>query len=189
MYPTIVKTFLSQTTLIAADMNNNFSSILSGVSSGSETLNVADLTMTSMNVASNLVVSGSLVANSGFNVTGNTTLSGNVTVANIASCLRLGLGTYEVNTIPITKTIVPTKSYIALNADTESNLSTITTTNFRDGDILVITRDPSSTVNPTIKNGTTIILGADRILDSNYDRLVLILSGTTWLELSFRSNA
>lgn len=189
-YPSVPKTFSSQTTLVAGDVNSNFSSILSGVSSGSDQIKIYDFTMTSMNVGSAVSVVGTMVANSALEITGNTTMSDKCTINNSATFIRFGLGTYETNTTDADNEITPTKSYIALNGDTETDLETINADNFQDGDILIITKDPSSTADPVVKNGSdNIVLSSDRTLDSVYDRLVLIYDGTNWLELSFRSNA
>lgn len=189
-YPSVPNTFASQTTFIASQINANLDSILSSISSGSDNVNVNDVDVASLNVASTLAVSGSAELTKALTVTGNATHTDNLTINDSASYLRVGLGTYEVKTIA-SYIIIPTKSYVALNAPSEhTELTTITATNFSDGDLMVLTKDPASAEDPIIKDGTgNIQCGADRTLNSNSDKLILQYSNSEWYMIYFSSNA
>jgi hypothetical protein len=106
---------------------------------------------------------------------------------NISTGGLLGFGSPTELTIS-SGAITAVKSYHSVDTEGEGATDNLVTINGgADGDILIL-RPESAARTVTVKDGTgNILLNGDFDMDNGADRLVLLYSGTNWVELS-RSN-
>lgn len=199
----IPNTFVSGSTFIASDVNENFAAITDGLSDGSKDLAVSIVSASnSANVASDIsvnsvVVSGTLSISSDATFQTDTNFEGSLITKNF------GFGPYAQASIA-SSVFTPTSSYVALsrsgNLVDQFRADYINAENMPVGTILILALDPASSGSVVLKNqfdagsGTNyrMQLGVDSItLDTVYDKLVLKLIEEPygglfiWAKLSF----
>lgn len=181
----VPNTFTSGITFFATQMNANYASICSALSSGNENLSIAGITISSAVVSGNVDVTVAYSLEGSLSVTGDSTFS-TLTTTNSLKTSKLSIGTKEQLTI-LSESITPTKTNIKVIGST---LSSIVTTNFSEGSLLIISKDSTSPSSITLNQTDNIILGsATRVLNSIYDKIVLQLIDNKWYELYFGDNA
>lgn len=172
-YVSVTNQFADSTSLDATELNQNWGDIINGVTDGSKSLNVADITIgNDLNLSSTLAIGGATTIDGSLSVAGATTISDDITIdTGIFKILSL---TSEDQTIAA-GAMTPTKCCVVVNGegDLADNLDTITATNFSDGSLLLLKRNATSG-DITIRNNVgNIICGANRTLSTNSQMLLL----------------
>lgn len=184
-FPSVTYTFVTNTDLDATQVNTNFINLIEDITKGYKELFIEDLEATNVIVNYDLSIGGNLTS-SLLNANNENTFSNIITSSFISKILGM---TKEDQTLS-SDSFTPSKCLVELSGESDlaDNLSTITGTNFSDGDLLVIYKK-LSVGDITIKNGTgNIKCGSDRLL-GDYSIAVFLYDGTTWDIISYSQNS
>lgn len=177
-YISVPNTFTSAVTFFASAMTSNFTALIDGLSDGTKSLDLNSIK------ANTFLVSSPISCPSNVNVTSGITIANAVAATTVITSISanvLSLGAPETVSV-ISNVLLPTQTNTKVESST--NLEQIDTTNFNDGDFLLLCKGSSSF---NIIKGNNIVLGAaSRTFSTTTARMLLVLQNGNFYELQFQ---
>jgi len=189
---TVKNTFVDTENCDATELNNNFTDVVNGLSDGTKNIQVDNLVSNnSLRTTNGSTIDGNITVGSTLSVKGAVVQSGTLTIT--ASLLSGILVVPPEDKTLVTGAIVPTKSHVELTGEggAADDLTTVTATNFSDGDLLLLRVKTGEGYAITIKNGTgNILCGEDRSLSNDTSCAILQYDDiqSKWVLLTFSDN-